>query len=124
MPAQFNSLITMSIVLPIVFGIGITVAVLLWVRRFMGRVTGADLKATGQDAQATILKIWDTGTTVNMNPVVGFVLEVRAPAQAPYQVETTSLIPRLMIAQYQPGAIVPIKVDPANPSRVAIANIA
>ena len=35
MPAQLNTLITFSFILPIVFGIGITVIVLVWVRKFM-----------------------------------------------------------------------------------------
>ncbi len=77
MPAQLNTLITLSVILPIVFGIGITVIVLVWVRKFMRTMTGANLK-DGMPAQATILRIWDTGTTINDNPVVGFLLEVRA----------------------------------------------
>src|SRR3978361_196303 len=101
MPAQFNTLITLSFVLPIVFGIVITVVVLLWVRRFMGKMTGADLKGTGVAAQATILRIWDTGTTINDNPVVGFLLEVRPQNQQAYQAETKSIIPPRAVSQFQ-----------------------
>jgi hypothetical protein len=57
----------------VIFGIGITVIVLVWVRKFMRNMTGANLK-DGTPAQATILRIWDTGTTINDNPVVGFLL--------------------------------------------------
>ena len=90
------------------------------VRRYMKNITGGDLKASGETAQATILRMWDTGTTVNQNPVAGFLLEVRRAAYPPYQVETKSLVPRLMTGQLQPGAVVPVKVDPRNQQRVVL----
>ena len=43
-----------------------------------GRLTGEnqarEIRAIGESAQAKVLKIWDTGVTVNQNPVVGFLL--------------------------------------------------
>src|SRR3954471_19385167 len=119
MPAQLNTLITFGAILPIVFGIGITVIVLVWVRKFMRNMTGANLK-DGTPAQATILRIWDTGTTINDNPVVGFLLEVRPQNQQAYQAETKSMIPRLSVSQFQPGAVVPVKFDPQTPTRIAL----
>jgi hypothetical protein len=119
MPAQLNTMITLSFILPIVFGVGITVIVLVWVRRFMRTMTGANLK-DGTPAQATILRIWDTGTTINDNPVVGFLLEVRPQNLPAYQAESKSMIPRLSISQFQPGATIPVKIDPQNQARVAL----
>ncbi|HEU5100739.1 MAG TPA: hypothetical protein VFU22_17040 [Roseiflexaceae bacterium] len=119
MPAQFNSLITLSMVVPIVLSVVVTVIVLVWVRKFMRNMTGANLK-NGTPAQATILRIWDTGTTINDNPVVGFLLEVRPQNLPAYQAESKSMIPRLSIPQFQPGATVPVKIDPLNQSRVAL----
>jgi hypothetical protein len=119
MPAQLNTLITFSVVLPLIVGIGITVIVLVWVRKFMRTMTGANLK-NGTPAQATILRIWDTGTTINDNPVVGFVLEVRPQNLPAYQAESKSMIPRLSIPQFQPGAIIPVRIDPQNQARVAL----
>ena len=119
MPAQLNTMITLSMILPLVFGIGITVIVLVWVRKFMRNMTGANLK-NGVPAQATILRIWDTGTTLNDNPVVGFLLEVRPQNLPAYQAESKSMIPRLSISQFQPGAIIPVKIDPQNQARVAL----
>jgi hypothetical protein len=119
MPAQLNSLLTLSVALPIVFGVGVTIIMLVWLRKFMGSVTGANLK-DGTPAQATILRIWDTGTTINDNPVVGFLLEVRPQNLPAYQAQSRSMIPRLSIAQFQPGAVVPVKVDPQNQARVAL----
>ena len=119
MPAQFTNLISLSIVVPIVLSIAITLIVLVWVRKFMRNMTGANLK-DGTPAQATILRIWDTGTTINDNPVVGFLLEVHPQNLPAYQAESKSMIPRLSIPHFQPGASVPVKIDPRNQSRVAL----
>jgi hypothetical protein len=90
-----------------------------FVRRYMRKVTGGNIQG-GEVAQATIIRMWDTGTTVNDNPVVGFLLEVRRQAYPVYQAETKSMIPRLMVSQFQPGAVVPIKLNPQNPTQVAL----
>jgi hypothetical protein len=119
MPAQFNNLIALSVVAPIVLSIVITLIVLVTVRKFMRNMTGANLKG-GLPAQATILRIWDTGTTINDNPVVGFLLEVHPQNSPTYQAESKSMIPRLSIPQFQPGATVPVKIDPQNQARVAL----
>jgi hypothetical protein len=119
MPVQLNTLLTLSVVVPIVLGIGITIMMLVWLRKFMGSVTGANLK-DGTPAQATILRIWDTGTTINDNPVVGLLLEVRPQNLPAYQAESKSMIPRLSISQFQPGAIIPVRIDPQNQARVVL----
>lgn len=91
---------------------------------FIGRITGEkearEIRAIGEPARAKVLRIWDTGITVNENPVVGFLLEVYPEGGATYQAETKAIISRLDIPQIQPGAILPVKFDPDNPSRVAL----
>ena len=119
MPDPLSTLITLSILLPIVFGIGITVMILVWVRNLMRTMAGANLK-DGTLAQATILRIWDTGMTLNDNPVVGFLLEVRPQNLPAYQAESKSMISRLSISQFQPGATIPVKIDPQNHARVVL----
>ena len=79
-----------------------------------------ELHATGNPAQAEILKIWDTGMTVNEDPVVGFLLKVRSEGKSDYEAETKIRIPRLQVSQYQPGAVVDVRVDPADPQRVSL----
>ena len=76
--------------------------------------------AKGVPAQATILKMWDTGTTVNDNPLVGLLLEVRPQDRPAYQVQTQSLVSRLKIPLVQTGATVPVKFDPSDPAKVAL----
>ena len=78
------------------------------------------LMANGVPAQATILKMWDTGTTVNDNPLVGLLLEVRPQDRPAYQVQTQSLVSRLKIPLVQTGATVPVKFDPSDPAKVAL----
>ena len=81
------------------------------------------LLANGQPAQATVLNIRDTGTTINNNPVVRLVLEVQPPGGAPFQAETERLIPRLQVPQVQPGAVVAVRYDP-HTKDVALDNTA
>lgn len=65
-------------------------------------------------AQATVLKVSDTGTTINNDPVVRLLLEVHPPDRPTFQAETECLISRLQIPQVQPGAIVQVKYDAAG----------
>lgn len=89
--------------------------------RMSGVSQARELQAKGEPAEATVLEIWDTGMTVNENPVVGFLLEVR-PSEAPaYQVKTKALISRLDIPRIQPGLIVPVVYDPKDHARVSLA---
>jgi hypothetical protein len=68
----------------------------------------------GQLAPAKVLKIETTGTTVNHNPVVRLRLEVRPPGQPPFEAETERLVSIIDIPQFQPGAMVHVKYDPAT----------
>ena len=75
----------------------------------------------GEPAQAKILKIWDTGVTVNDNPQVGMLLTVYPEKNlAPFQAETKKIISRLHIPQIQTGEMLTVKYNPYNPSEVAV----
>jgi hypothetical protein len=67
------------------------------------------------------MKVWDTGTTINQDPLVRMVLEVHPPGGAPFQAETERLVSRLQIPQIQPGMVVEVKYDPAT-NAVALAD--
>ncbi len=91
----------------------------------------ADVQADQQKAQhlfhngtpgtARITAVRDTGITMNDNPTVEFDLEVSIGGGAPYPVTHRQSISRLTIASFQPGATVPVKVDPANAQSLMIA---
>jgi predicted small secreted protein len=88
----------------------------------MSGVTEArDIQAAGQPAKAVILEMWDTGITVNDDPVVGMRVKVDRGDGAPYDATIAkSLVSRVHVPQVQPGLTVPVYVDPQNPARVAL----
>jgi len=76
---------------------------------------------SGRPGTARITAVRDTGITMNDNPTVEFDLAVSIDGAAPYNVTHRQSISRLTIASFQPGATVPVKVDPANPQSLIIA---
>ncbi len=78
------------------------------------------LQRTGQPAKATFLRIWDTGTTINNDPVVWLELEVHPEKAAAFQAKTKCLISRLDVPKFQPGCTIPVRYDPADHARVGI----
>lgn len=78
------------------------------------------LMATGLIAQATVQAVRDTGMTINQNPQVEFDLLVAVDNREPYEVTHRQVVSRLVLANFQPGASIPVRVDPADPSRVLI----
>jgi hypothetical protein len=90
------------------------------VDRWSGVSQAKELERNGEPAKAEILKIWDTGMTVNNDPVVGFDLQVRPEGKPSYDTQTKLRIPRLSISQVQPGTVVPVRIDRRNPTRVSL----
>jgi len=74
----------------------------------------------GQSAEATILEVKPTGTTVN-NYYLGmsFLLDVQPLNEPPFQAWAERLVPMHMMAQYQNGSVIEVKFDP-NTQAVAI----
>lgn len=89
--------------------------------RWSGVRDAKALQQTGLRAKARILKIWDTGMTVDDDPVIGLRVEV-APEGGPPYVATIdrALISRLDVPQFQPEKVIPVRVDPKDPQHVAI----
>ena len=90
------------------------------VGRFSGRNEACAILAIGVPASARIVRLVDTGITINDDPVVEFILEVTPESGEPYTASTRALVSRLDVPAVQPGRVVPVKVDPADPSRVAL----
>lgn len=89
--------------------------------RMSGVSNAKDLQATGVAAPAEILRIWDTGITVNKDPVIGMDVLVRPADRPPYEAKIEkSLISRLDVPQFQPGQVIQVRFDPKEPGRVAI----
>jgi Protein of unknown function (DUF3592) len=77
------------------------------------------LRRTGLAAQATVLSISDTGTTINQNPVAHLKLRVEPGDRPAFEAETEMLLNRLEIPQIQPGAQVAVRYNP-NSHAVAL----
>ncbi len=101
-----------SIILTALLG-GLSMLLMIAIPLFSG-LRNREVRGEGLPAQAKILNIWDTGTTINQNPVVGLLLEVQPPGGSPFQAETEQLISRLRIPMIQPGMEVAVRYDPHN----------
>jgi len=90
------------------------------VDRFSGRSDSCEILRIGTAATAQIVRLIDTGTTINNDPVVEFVLRVNPPDGQPYEARTKALVSRPDIPSVQPGRVAPVRFDSQMPSRVAI----
>jgi hypothetical protein len=89
--------------------------------RISGTSLAREVQATGERADAVILEIWDTGITVNDDPVVGLRVRVSRADAPDYEATIEkSRVSRVHIPQVQPGNRVPVYVDPQNPARVVL----
>lgn len=74
----------------------------------------------GVTAQAKVLKVWDTGVSINDNPQVGLLLAVSPPGGNPFQVEAKTVVSRLNVALVQPGTTAEVIFDPLKPKRLQV----
>ncbi len=103
-------------VLSLALTIGITVFALRFVRKTVGQNRG--VIQDGIPAQAKIVGVRQTGVMLNNQPQIAFDLEVHPPGGSPYQAQ--AVIPMINIPQFQPGAEVPVKIHPSDPTQVAL----
>ena len=76
------------------------------------------LAQNGLDVTAEVVMVQDTGSTVNMNPVVVIQMKVTPTAGAPFELTTQTIVSRIAVPRA--GDKVKIKYNPANPQQVAI----
>lgn len=79
------------------------------------------LLKSGKPAQAKIVSANQTGTYINDNPEVHFVLEVQPEGERPFSAEAQRVVPQIEIPQLQPGSLVNVRYDPRT-LEVAIDN--
>ena len=87
---------------------------------YTGEDVNNPVRENGVPASAEVLEIWDTGVRLNDNPVVGFRLLVTLEDGTSYQAETKNVVSVVHIPQVQPGAVLPVKIDPENRQLVAL----
>lgn len=89
--------------------------------RMSGVSDAKRLQEAGTPATARILRIWDTGITVNDDPVIGLEVEVARGGGSVYNATIPkSLVSRVDIPQFQPGQTVNVRIDPQDPAIVAL----
>jgi hypothetical protein len=77
----------------------------------------------GITAEAEVLEVRDTGTTINDDPQIALLLEVRPSMGAVFQAELKTLVSRLEVANYRPGCKAVVLYDPNNPKRMVLQSI-
>lgn len=110
-------------------GIYVTVGILLLIagfcflfyKLFFGPMINASrLRKTGLPGKATVLEVRDTGVTINNNPQVKLVLEVKNSFGQKYTTTCRVLVSRINPWAYSPGMELPVKIDPKNEKNVII----
>ncbi len=102
----------------IIVGAVLFAGFIMW-KSFGPIIRSQNLAEKGEKATATLLEFWDTGTTLNDNPMVGMRLEMHPNLLSPYETKTQAVISRLMIGMLHPGAQVQVSYNPNKPEEVA-----
>ena len=106
-----------SVIIWTVGGLVFTFVLIVVLRRAFG--PNKKLLQQGLPGRATVMNVYQTGMMVNNNPQIGLVLQIDGPL-GQYQTETKAVIPMIAIPQFQPGAVVPVKIDPSNRNNIAL----
>ncbi len=93
----------------------------LFYRLFFKPIINANrLQKTGMPGTARILEVKDTGVTINNNPQVKLMLEVKNSLGQKYTTQCRVLMSRINPGAYSPGMELPVKIDPKNEMNVVI----
>ena len=68
----------------------------------------------GQDAEAKVLALADTGTRINDDPLVKITLEVQPPNQPSFRTEVKQTVSVISLPLLQPGKFVRVKYIPGT----------
>lgn len=117
----------MDVTLIIVIVVASLALSLLLPRFLLPRLTGArkrqQLVAKGKQARAVITSLDQTGTYINEQPKCRIGLRVEPKDGAPFDAVATQVVLLTQIPQFQPGGVVTVRYDPANPSDIAIESL-
>src|SRR6201990_678571 len=78
------------------------------------------LMATGQAGSATLTALRETGAAFDDSATVEMDLTVSLGGGDPYAVTHRQTISRIAIASFQPGATVPVRIDPTDRTSLMI----
>jgi hypothetical protein len=78
------------------------------------------VEAIGLSGHATIVSLSEGGPYVNQRPTITMELDVELPTHERYRAQARQPVGRLVIGRLQPGATIPIRVDPENLASVSV----
>jgi hypothetical protein len=87
---------------------------------FKPMINASRLQKTGIPGKATILEVKDTGVTINNNPQVKLMLEVKNSFGQKYTTQCRVQVSRINPNMFMPGMEVPVLIDPKNEQNVII----
>jgi len=80
--------------------------------------SGQWIAQAGMDATAEVLSIQDTGSLINMNPVVILKLKVQPAMGAGFETTAQTMVSKIAVPRV--GDTIKIKYNPADPTQVAV----
>ena len=89
----------------------------------LGRIFGSDetqVEAPGLSGRATIVSLSEGGPYANQRPTITMELDVELPGRDPYRAQARQVVGRLVIGRLEPGATVPVRLDPQDPAKVVV----
>ena len=93
----------------------------LFYKLFFGpMIMSSRLQKTGISGKALIREVHDTGVTINNNPQVKLVIDVKNYLGQTYSTTMRVLVSRLQPNMYQTGMTIPVKIDPKNENNVVV----
>ena len=87
------------------------------------RLFGSDeteVDVVGLAGQAQIVSLSEGGPYVNQRPTITLALDVTLPGRKPYRAQARQVVGRLVIGRLEPGATIPVRVDPDDNTQVSV----
>ena len=110
-----------------VFGLIVVFVIIMVVKGAAGGGASGSydaLVANGTPARGILLQVSSTGTKIGSVArrfeLRSVTIDVEIPGKAPYEISATPVIPINLVRDVLPGATVELRVDPKNPSKMAI----
>ena len=89
----------------------------------LSRLFGTDeakVEVAGLSGRATIVSLSEGGPYVNDRPTITMELDVDLPGRESYRAQARQVVGRLVIGRLQPGATIPVRVDPDDPAQLTV----
>lgn len=93
---------------------------LIFIPTILSTVFSLKTVKSGKSAVGLIESIQQTGTYINEQPQIQCKVIVTCQGEDSYPAELRAVVPLTSLAQFQPGALIPLLVSPKDPSKVGI----